>query len=222
MIRTLKKLVLTGGALLLPLLVCAHNGELLLAKLPLRADGSCVLRVTADIEANFTIQNRTQLTEAANNFFLLSSGNDTVPLVKAAGEPAFTSEQQLDPTAPLGHTPEELAKSYKLEVAEWTWTPENPKFVLRVPEMSPHTFILWLVDETKPAAKPRWIMMVAEDESPLIVTAAPASRDAPWWLSKESAKFIFITGAAAAGMILVWIALGLNRFGEWLDRKPKR
>lgn len=172
MIRTLKKLVLTGGAILLPLFVCAHNGEFLLAKLTLRTDGSCVLRVTADVEANFTIQSRAQLTEAANNFFQLSSGNDTVPLVKVAGEPTFASAQKLDPTAPLGHTPEELAKSYKLEVAEWTWNPENPKFVLRVPEMSPHTFILWLADETKPATKPRWVIMIAEDESPLITAAA--------------------------------------------------
>ena len=222
MIRTLQKLVLTGGALLLPLFVCAHNGELLLAKLTLRTDGSCVLQVTADTEANFTIRNRAQLTEVANSFFLVSAGKDTTPLAKVAGDPSFFSETKLDPSAPLGHTPEELAKSYKLEAAEWTWTPESPKFVLRVPEMSPHTLILWLVDEKKPTAKPRWIMMVAEDESPLIVAAEPARRDVPWWLSKEDAKFIFIVAATVAGIILVWIALGLNRIGEWLDRKPKR
>jgi hypothetical protein len=28
--------------------------------------------------------------------------------------------------------------------------------------------LLWLVDETKPGAKARWVMMVAGDESPLI------------------------------------------------------
>ncbi len=174
MIRTLRQLVITWGALVLPLFVCAHNGEFLLAKLTLRMDGSCVLRVTADTEANFTIQDRAQLAKAAENLFHVSAGKETTPLAKIAGEPSFSSETKLDPDAPLGHTAEELAKSYKLETIEWTWTPESPKFVLRLPEMSPHTVVLWLEDQTKPATKPRWVMMIAEDESPL-VTAATAT-----------------------------------------------
>ena len=173
MIRALRQWVMTWGALVLPLFVSAHNGEFLLAKLTLRADGECVLRVTVDTEANFNIQDRAQLAKAAEGLFLLSAGKETTPLAKLAGEPTFTSETKLDPAAPLGHTAEELAKSYKLEVVEWTWTPESPKFVLRLPEMSPHTVVLWLNDETKPAAKPRWVMMIAEDESPLITAVPP-------------------------------------------------
>ena len=174
MIRALRQLVVTWGALVLPLFVCAHNGEFLLAKLSLRADGSCVLRVTVDTEANFNIQDRAQLAKAAEGLFQVSSGKETTSLSNVAGEPSFSSETKLDPAAPLGHTAEEIAKSYKLEVVEWTWTPVSPKFVLRLPEMSPHTVVLWLDDETKPATKPRWVMMIAEDESPLIVAAEPA------------------------------------------------
>ena len=173
MIRSLRHLIVTWGALVLPLFVCAHNGEFLLAKLTLRTDGVCVLRVTVDTEANFNLQDRAQLAKAAEGLFLLSSGKETTGFAKVAGEPAFFSETKLDPAAPTGHTAEELAKSYKLEVVEWTWTPESPKFVLRLPELSPHTVVLWLNDETKPQAKPRWIMMVAEDESPLITAAPP-------------------------------------------------
>ena len=177
MIRALRQWVVTWGALVLPLFVCAHNGEFLLAKLTLRTDGSCVLRVTVDTEANFNIQDRAQLAKAAENLFQLSAGKETTALRKVAGEPSFSSESKLDPAAPLGHTAEEMAKSYKLEVVEWTWTPESPKFVLRLPEMSPHTVVLWLDDESKPAAKPRWVMMIAEDESPLIVAAPPLPED---------------------------------------------
>lgn len=173
MSRALRRLVLTWGALVLPLFVCAHNGEFLLAKLTLRADGACVLRVTADTEANFTIQDRAQLAKAAETLFLVSAGKETTPLAKVAGEPTFSAETRLDPAAPLGHTAEELTKAYKLETVEWTWTPDTPKFVLRLPEMSPHTVVLWLDDETKPATKPRWVMMIAEDESPLIQAADP-------------------------------------------------
>ena len=173
MIRALRQLVVTWGALVLPLFVCAHNGEFILAKLTLRGDGACVLRATVDTAANFNIQDRAQLAQAAEGMFLVSAGKETTSLAKVAGEPAFFSETKLDPAAPLGHTPEEMAKTYSLEVVEWTWTPASPKFVLRLPEMSPHTVVLWLNDETKPTAKPRWVMMIAEDESPLITAAAP-------------------------------------------------
>jgi len=173
-IRALRQWVVAWGTLVLPLFVCAHNGEFLLAKLTLRTDGECVLRVTVDTEANFNIQDRAQLTRAAEGLFQVSSGNETTSLSNVAGEPSFSSEMKLDPAAPLGHTAEEIAKSYKLEVVEWTWTPVSPKFVLRLPEMSPHTVVLWLDDETKPVTKPRWVMMIAEDESPLIVAAEPA------------------------------------------------
>jgi len=172
-IRALRQRVVTWGALVLPLFVYAHNGEFLLAKLTLRTDGECVLRVTVDTEANFNIQDRAQLAKAAENLFQLSAGKETTALRKVAGEPSFSSESKLDPAAPLGHTAEEIAKSYKLEVVEWTWTPESPKFVLRLPELSPHTVVLWLNDETKPVAKPRWVMMIAEDESPLITAVPP-------------------------------------------------
>jgi len=172
-IRALRQRVVTWGALVLPLFVYAHNGEFLLAKLTLRTDGECVLRVTVDTEANFNIQDRAQLAKAAENLFQLSAGKETTALRKVAGEPSFSSESKLDPAAPLGHTAEEIAKSYKLEVVEWTWTPASPKFVLRLPELSPHTVVLWLNDETKPVAKPRWVMMIAEDESPLITAVPP-------------------------------------------------
>lgn len=173
-IRSLRPLILTWGALVLPLFVCAHNGEFLLAKLTLQADGDCVLRVTVDTEANFNIQDRAQLAKAAEGLLLLSTGKETTAFSKVAGDPTFFAETKLDATAPVGHTAEELAKVYKLESVEWSWTPATPKFVLRLPELSPHTVVLWLNDETKPATKARWIMMVAEDESPLIVAAEPA------------------------------------------------
>ena len=202
MIRPLRQLILTWGALVLPLFVSAHNGEFLLAKLSLRTDGSCVLRVTVDTEANFNIQDRTQFTKAAENLFLVSADKETTELTKVAGEPTFFTETKLDPAAPLGHSTEEIAKSYKLEVAEWTWTPESPKFVLRLPEMSPHTIVLWLDDQTKPAAKSRWVMMIAEDESPLIVAAEPEIKSTKLWM-------LALCGGIMTSVLIFFIGLGL-------------
>ena len=202
MIRALRHFAVTWGALVLPLFVCAHNGEFLLAKLTLRSDGSCVLRVTVDTEANFNLQNRAQLTQAADGLFLVSAGKETASLGKVAGEPSFFSETKLDPAAPLGHTPEEMAKAYKLEVVEWTWTPASPKFLLRLPEMSPHTVVLWLNDETKPVAKPRWVMMIAEDESPLITAATPLPDDL-------KQRMLILCGGAMTAVLIFFIGLGL-------------
>ena len=168
MIRALRQLVLTWGALVLPLFVSAHNGEVLLSRLTLHADGSCSLKVTADLEANYNIRERAELAKAAEGLFTVSTGKDSFALKEATGEPDFSSATKLDLDSPFQHTAEELAKSYQLESAEWRWTPDPRNFLLRLPDESPHTVLLWLVDETKPGAKARWVMMVAGDESPLI------------------------------------------------------
>ena len=168
MIRALRQLVLTWGALVLPLFVSAHNGEVLLSRLTLHADGTCSLKVTADLEGNFNIRERAELAKAVEGLFTVSTGKDSFALKEATGEPDFSSATKLDLDSPFQHTAEELAKSYKLESAEWRWTPDPRNFILRLPDESPHTVLLWLVDETKPGAKARWVMMVAGDESPLI------------------------------------------------------
>jgi hypothetical protein len=167
-IRALRQLVLTWGALVLPLFVSAHNGEVLLSRLTLHADGTCSLKVTADLEGNFNIRERAELAKAVDGLFTVSTGKDSFALKEATGEPDFSSATKLDLDSPFQHTAEELAKSYKLESAEWRWTPDPRNFILRLPDESPHTVLLWLVDETKPGAKARWVMMVAGDESPLI------------------------------------------------------
>jgi hypothetical protein len=167
-IRALRQLVLTWGALVLPLFVSAHNGEVLLSRLTLHADGTCSLKVTADLEGNYNIRERAELAKAVEGLFTVSTGKDSFALKEATGEPDLSSATKLDLDSPFHHTAEELAKSYKLESAEWRWTPDPRNFILRLPDESPHTVLLWLVDETKPGAKARWVMMVAGDESPLI------------------------------------------------------
>ena len=168
MIRALRQLILTWGALVLPLFVCAHTGEVLLSRLTLHTDGTCSLKVTADLEGNYNIRERAELAKAVEGLFTVSTGKDSFALTQATGAPEFSSATKLETDSPFQHTAEELAKSYQLESAEWRWTPDPRNFLLRLPDESPHTVLLWLVDETKPGAKARWVMMVAGDESPLI------------------------------------------------------
>ena len=203
MTRALRQLVLTWGALVLPLLLSAHNGEVLLARLTLHADGQCSLKVTADLDANFNLRERAELAKAAEGLFTVSTGKDLFPLTQAAGAPEFSSATKLDVDSPFQHTAEELAKSYRLESAEWRWTPEPRNFLLRLPDESPHTVLLWLVDETKPGAKARWVMMVAGDESPLIQAHEPTGHLGRRMLLLCGGTMLIVAAALAFGFLIL-------------------
>jgi len=202
-IRALRQLVLTWGVLVLPLFVSAHNGEVLLSRLTLHADGSCSLKVTADLEANYNIRDRAELAKAAEALFTVSTGKDEFTLTEAAGAPDFSSATKLEVDVPFPHTAEELAKSYQLECAEWSWTPEPRNFLLRLPDESPHTVLLWLVDETKPGAKARWVMMVAGDESPLIQAHEPTGHLGRRMLLICGGLMLAVATALAGGFLLL-------------------
>jgi len=202
-IRALRHLVLTWGALVLPLFVWAHNGEVLLTRVTLHADGSCSLKVTADLEANYNIRGRAELAKAAESLFTVSTGKDLFPLTEAAGSPDFSSATKLELDSPFQHTPEELAKTYQLESAEWNWTPEPRNFLLRLPDESPHTVLLWLIDETKPGAKARWVMMVAGDESPLIQAHEPTGHLGRRMLLICGGLMLLVAAALVGGFLLL-------------------
>lgn len=222
MIRGLRSACLLGGASLLPLFASAHNGEWLLAKLTIPVSGEVSLTVTVDAEANFLIKDRADLAREAKELLLLNDGKETRPWSEVAPTPSYGTTDRLDPTAPLNHTPEELARRYTLLQATWRWDDPPAKFTLRAPEKSPHTVLLWLDDRRQPAAEARWVMLIGGDESPLIQLTPPKPRPKlPWWLGPGLGDCVLPALATLAGMLLVWFALRLNRIGEWLDRKPK-
>lgn len=203
MIRALRQLVLTWGALVLPLFVSAHNGEVLLSRLTLHADGACSLKVTADLDGNFNIRERAELAKAVEGLFMVSTGKDSFALKEATGAPDFSSASKLDLDSPFQHTAEELAKTYRLESAEWRWTPDPRNFLLRLPDESPHTVLLWLVDETKPGAKARWVMMVAGDESPLIQAHEPSGHLGRRMLILCGGTMLVVAAAMAFGFLML-------------------
>ena len=222
MIRGLRPACLLGGALVLPLFASAHNGEWLLARLTIPSSGAVTLTVTADAEANFLIKDQADLARAAKGLLLLNDGKVTRPWSEAAPAPTFGTTDRLDPAAPLGHTPEELARRYTLLQATWRWDEPPAKFTLRAPEQSPHTVILWLDDRRQPGAEARWVMLIGGDESPMIQPrTTEARKDPPWWLSPGLGEVAGVALVAVIGTLLMRFALGLNRVGEWLDRKRK-
>jgi hypothetical protein len=218
----LRTACLLGGATLLPLFASAHNGEWLLAKLTIPTSGAVTLTITADADANFLIKEPADLAREAKELLLLHDGKETRPWSEVVPAPSFGTADRLDPAAPLGHTAEELARRYHLLQATWRWEDPPPKFTLLAPEKSPHTLILWLDDRRRPGTEARWVMLIGGDESPLIQTRPEPPRPTlPWWMEPGLGEFILPFLAAVICFALAWFALGLNRVGEWLDRRRK-
>ena len=212
MIRGLRTVCLLGGALLLPLFASAHNGEWLLAKCTIGADNNVTVRITADAEANPRIKTQEDLVRETKGLLLLHDGQTTTDFLRQASQVDLGVDDRLDPAAPLGHTPEELAKSYTLLrlTARASVTPR--KFTLRLPENSPHTVILWLVDERLEQQEPRWVMLIGGDESPLIeADRSIKDEDRPWWQRGRTGRWslrnvlIYGTFALLATWLVRWI-----------------
>ncbi len=213
MIRGLRTVCLLGGALLLPLFASAHNGEWLLAKCTIGADKSVTVRITADADANPRIKTEEDLVRETKGLLLVHDGKTTTDFLTLANRIDRGVDDRLDPAAPLGHTPEELAKAYTLLklTAQASLTPR--KFTLRLPENSPHTVILWLVDERLEQQEPRWVMLIGGDESPLIeADRRTIEDDRPWWQRRgwgRSLQHVLVYGTFA--LLATWLARWIVR-----------
>ncbi len=213
MIRGLRTVCLLGGALLLPLFASAHNGEWLLAKCTIGADNSVTVRITADADANPRIKTEEDLVRETKGLLLVHDGKTTTDFLTLANRIDRGVDDRLDPAAPLGHTPEELAKAYTLLklTAQASLTPR--KFTLRLPENSPHTVILWLVDERLEQQEPRWVMLIGGDESPLIeADRRTIEDDRPWWQRRgwgRSLQHVLVYGTYA--LLATWLARWIVR-----------
>ena len=213
MIRGLRTACLLGGALLLPLFASAHNGEWLLAKCTVGADNRVTVRITADAEANPRIKTQEDLVRETKGLLLVHDGKANTDFLTSANQVEFGVDDRLDPAAPLGHTPEELAKSYTLLKLTARANVMPRKFTFRLPEKSPHTVILWLVDERLENQEPRWVMLIGGDESPLIeVDRTINDDDRPWW-QRRGWRRLVVYGPLA--LLAAWLARWLAR---WTSR----
>ena len=81
------------------------------------------------------------------------------------------------------------------------------KFTFRLPEQSPHTVILWLVDERLRTPETRWVMLIGGDESPMIEVDTRMLRgDDPWWRRRGNLLYY----------VLLWTLFTL--LSAWLTR----
>jgi hypothetical protein len=212
-IRGLRQACLLGGALLLPLFASAHNGEWLLAKCTIDVDNSVTVRLTADAEANPRIKTQEDFVRETKGLLLVHDGESTKDFLSLADKVEFGVDDRLDPEAPLGHTPEELAKTYQLLKLTAKAKVMPRKFTFRLPEKSPHTVILWLVDERLEKQEPRWVMLIGGDESPLLeVDRAIKKEDRPWWRRRGWGRLLFnVLLYGTFALLATWLARWIVR-----------
>ena len=73
-----------------------------------------------------------------------------------------------DPTAPAHQPDMDVNQVHKLLVSRWSWRPQPPSFTIQIPDGNTHSVLLWKVDERTPEPQPRWAILIAGDQSPVI------------------------------------------------------
>jgi hypothetical protein len=194
--RRLHSVLLTAGAAIaLPLSVCGHGSEFLLAKVQLMKDASLLVEVTADYGENPMLSSEEEARAALKDTLNVRVGDQSHPLNEVVPV-RFERRSQQDPSAPLPPDPLAEGKSHQLLTASWQWKPSADAIAFDIPKESTNTLIMWVMDEQQPTAKPKWQMLIAGDVSPPITL--PRS---PW--PADGFTVVLVSCLLSAGVIRV-------------------
>ena len=193
--RVASVLITAGAAIALPLSVCGHGSEFLLAKVQLMKDTSLLVEITADYGENPMLSTEDEARAALKDALSVRAGNSVRPLNDVALV-QFEKRAQQDPTAPLPRDP--LA-------ASWRWKPAEDSVCFEVPQATAQTLIMWVMDQNQPAPVTKWRMLIAGDVTP------PFSLPRAAWVMDKSTMAILVCLAllGAVSVLRSW----------WLSRK---
>ena len=165
--RALSALFTAGAAIALPLSVCGHGSEFLLAKVEMMKDTSLLVEVTADYGENPMLSSEAEARDALKDALNVRIGERSLPLGSVVPV-RFEKRSQQDPSAPLPRDPQSEGKPHQLLTASWRWKPAEGSLAFEVPASTPHTLIMWVMDESQPQLEPKWRMLISGDVSPPI------------------------------------------------------
>jgi len=168
--------LIAGGAVLAPLSAFGHGAEFLSAKLTLLPDAEVQLEITADYGGNPLIADDAAAKEALMDPIRLRRDQTLVPLAQVATASHSLHDNWAE-FAPAAYLPSDTeAQSHTLITAAWRWRSEEPEIVFEMPKGKLHDVLLWTRDETNPDAPPKWMLLLAGDQSKAI-----AVHWTPWW-----------------------------------------
>lgn len=165
-----------GGAVLAPLCAFGHGAEFLSAKLTLLPDAEVLLEITADYGGNPLIADESVAREALIDPIRLRRDETLVPLAELSAT-SVTQHDNWAEFAPASYLPSDTkVQPHTLITAAWRWRSETPEIVFEMPKGKLHDVLLWTRDETNPDASPKWMLLLAGDQSKAIAVNWP-----PWW-----------------------------------------
>lgn len=157
--------ILAAAVLACPLAASAHGSEFMLAKVGITRSGECVLEVTADYGGNPMIGSEDEARASLNGLLQIKS-NGRVQELSELAVPIVEKHDHLDPTTPAFQP--DMEQEHKLVVGRWRWQPQTADFTFQIPKGNPNAVLMWTANEKVPLEKPRWVIMIAGDESPVI------------------------------------------------------
>lgn len=178
MMRRVRSILIlaAGGAVLAPLFACGHGAEFLSAKLTLLPDAEVLLEITADYGGNPLIADEAAAKEALMDPIRLRRDEKLVPLAQVAAA-SISQHNNWAEFAPASYLPSDTeAQPHTLITAAWRWRSETPEIVFEMPRGKMHDVLLWTRDETNPDAPPKWMLLLAGDQSKATAVHWP-----PWW-----------------------------------------
>lgn len=185
-----------GGAVLAPLCALGHGAEFLSAKLTLMSDAEVRLDVTADFGSNPLIADEAAARDALGDPVRLQSQGELIELSKLT-RASHSIHQNWAEFAPASYLPSDTDdQSHQLITASWQWRSQTPEIVFEMPKGKMHDVLLWTQDESNPDAPPKWMLLLAGDQSKAI-PVHPRS----WWKDWK----VFGAGGLAAvlGLLVV-------------------
>ncbi len=164
-----------------PLSAVGHGAEFLSAKLTLLPEAEVLLEVTADYGGNPLIADEAAAKQALLDPIRLRSGDTLVPLSKVA-DARVSKHDNWAEFAPAAYLPPDTeSQAHALITSSWRWRSAVQEIVFEMPKGKLHDVLLWTRDDTQPESSPKWMLLLAGDQSKAIPV-----HWTPWWRRRQT------------------------------------
>lgn len=153
-----------------------HGSEYIFAKLELGQTGEVQLELTADYGQNPMISNEDDAEEIMRHVLRVNLDGKARELADQ-GTLRLEKRTRFDATTPLPTEAPGEATSHELLTLIWRFRPVAVSIGFEVPDGNPHNVVFWTVDGWSTTGKPKWLLLISGERTPLI--SIPAARAHP-------------------------------------------
>jgi hypothetical protein len=178
--------------LLVPARAFGHGSEYIFAKLEIGRKGDVQLELTADYGQNPMISGEDDAEQILRHVMRVRLDGKARELSEQ-GKLRLEKRTRFDATTPLPAEAPGEATAHELLTLIWRFKPASASIGFEVPDGNPHNVVFWTVDGQPTAAKPRWLLLISGEQTPLISIPAAGT---------DSRKYLVSIGIVAAGIVI--------------------